>query len=203
MRIPVLISIVIIFILWLNYEIRKNTRHTKEDTERFWKREQASNQVRRTDISDLSYIIISTEQLPLADNPDDTINAYRNTILSLKDKKAINLSGFTNTDLKLRYGTANINKLIEYDNNYITLVSILQKWADRLYLQGNIADSRSVLEYAVSCCSDVPKTYKLLADIYRQENQPDKINLLIHLIPKTRIPDKVSLTGELKAIKNS
>ncbi len=203
MQSPALITIIIIFILWLNYEIHKNTGHSKADTDKFWKRELASNEVRRLDISNLDYITISTDQLPLTDNPDDTINAYRNTIVKLKDKKAINLSGSTNTDLKLQYGTANISKLTEYENNYLTLVSILQKWADRLYKQGSTVDCRIVLEYAIACRTDVPTSYKLLAKVYQQEHQTDKINLLINLITKSRIQEKEKLLKEIEAIKAS
>ena len=35
-------------------------------------------------------------------------------------------------DLKLEYGTANINDLSQYDQNYTLLVRTLQKWAEAL-----------------------------------------------------------------------
>jgi hypothetical protein len=203
MNLPVLFTIVIIFIIWLNYEIRKTSKRSTKDTDKFWDREKESNSRRRADISDLKYIIISTDQLPMSDNTDDTINSYRDTIIKLSGKKAINLSDITNTDLKLTYGVANINLLSEYDYTYTILVSILQKWAERLYEQGNRKDCISVLEYAITCYTDVTKSYKLLAELYVLENTADRIDELINLLPKTKIVDKDKLIEELTIIKNS
>jgi hypothetical protein len=115
----------------------------------------------------------------------------------------MNLSDITNTELKLKYGVANINLLSEYDYTYTILVSILQKWAERLYEQGNKKDCISVLEYAVACYTDVTKSYKLLAEIYMLQNTADRINELINLLPKTKIADKDKLIEELTIIKNS
>ena len=36
-------------------------------------------------------------------------------IEALKEKKILNLSGFTNTDLKLEYGVGNLTDLTDYD----------------------------------------------------------------------------------------
>ncbi|MDD3173278.1 MAG: hypothetical protein PHF63_06410, partial [Herbinix sp.] len=83
MPIPVLTSLVIIFIIWLNYEIHKSSNRSKKDMDLFWNREKESNASRRTDISNLNYIVISTAQLPMADSLDETINSYRDTIIEL------------------------------------------------------------------------------------------------------------------------
>lgn len=203
MQIPVLTTIVLIFILWLHYEIHKTSGNAKKAYEDFLKREKDANFSRIKDISDLNYIIISADRLPVKDNPDATINSYRDIILSLSGKKAINLRGFTNTELKLQYGAANLKQLTEYDNNYMTLVSILQKWADRLYIQDSLPDCMVVLEYAAACQSDVTKTYKLLAKLYRLQNTPDKTSGLAALVEATKIPDKKKLLAELKVISNS
>ncbi len=187
MQIPVLTLIALIFILWLNYEIHTTSSKSKKALNDFLKREKEANFSRSKDITDLDYIIISTETLPLKDNSDDTINSYRNTIVSLSGKKAINLRDFTNTELKLKYGAANLKQLTEYDSNYITLISILQKWAERLYIQGSFIDCIAVLEYATACYCDVIKTYKLLAKLYQLQKTPEKINHLIELIPHTKL----------------
>lgn len=202
MTLPVLTALAIIFILWINYEIHKNSKHVKDDAENFWKRENASNLIRRADISSLDYIIISTEQLPMDDNCDQTINSYRDKILSLSGKKAINLGNLTNTELKLKYGTANLNPLTEYDNNYSILVSILQKWAERLYHIGSDQEAIMVLEYAVLCDTDVANTYLLLAKLYHLGNCPDKTEFLIAKVQDIAILDKDKLILELTKIMN-
>ena len=121
-------------------------------------------------------------------NPDDTAD-IRNTddaaaneaiseeckeiLRSLSTQKIVNLTGYTNTDLKLSYGTANITCLTEYDQNYTLLVSTLQKWAEALYRGGAKKECRQVLEYAVSVGTDVSHTYFLLADLYDEEGESD------------------------------
>ena len=92
---------------------------------------------------------------------------------SLSTHKIVNLTGYTNTDLKLSYGTANITCLTEYDQNYTLLVSTLQKWAEALYRGGAKKECRQVLEYAVSVSTDVSHTYFLLADLYDEEGESD------------------------------
>lgn len=92
---------------------------------------------------------------------------------SLSTRKIVNLTGYTNTDLKLSYGTANITCLTEYDQNYTLLVSTLQKWAEALYRGGAKKECRQVLEYAVSIGTDVSHTYFLLADLYDEEGESD------------------------------
>lgn len=203
MQLFVNFSLLIIFVVWQFYEIQKSDRLSKKGTEVFWKKEQMANLSRRADISGLDYIIIPLEQLPMADTDDPTINSYRDTISKLADQRILNLTGFTNTDLKMKYGASNINTLSEYDNNYLILVSILHKWGERLYRKGYTEAALSVLEYAVMCLTDVRMTYQLLAEIYRNQHKFDKIDALIDKISSTNIIRKDKLTEELSRIKNT
>ncbi|MHB8128606.1 MAG: hypothetical protein ACYDEX_06385 [Mobilitalea sp.] len=203
MPVPVLSAIIIIFVVWLQYEVRKATKKRKKDENFFWENEKKSNLTRRTDISHLDYISVLIDRLPMTDHKDQTINSYRDTIFKLTDKKILNLTGFTNTDLKFKYGVANIAFLSECDNNYTVLVSMLHKWAERLYAQGFTMDAISVLELAIYYNTDVTGSYKLLADIYKKQNNPEKIDGLIEIIPKTKMLDKGKLIEELSAIKIS
>lgn len=198
MRFFATFGIVIIFVLWLNYEIRKTNRLSRKSTEEFWEKEAKANMTRKTDISDLEFIKIPYDKLPLNDTPDDTINSYRDTILSQLNKKILNLSGFSNTELKLKYGAANLTLLSEYDSNFTVLVSILHKWGERLYKQGYYAEAIAVLEAAVECKTDVSKTYELLADIYLAQGTPDKIDLLLDALTHIKIWNKEKLISSLQ-----
>lgn len=112
-------------------------------------------------------------------NTDDTAaneaisEECKEILRSLSTQKIVNLTGYTNTDLKLSYGTANITCLTEYDQNYTLLVSTLQKWAEALYRGEAKKECRQVLEYAVSIGTDVSHTYFLLADLYDEEGESD------------------------------
>lgn len=202
MPIPTLFGILIIFILWLHYEIRKSKRLSTKRLENFWQAENASNFVRRVDITNLNYLTIPLDRLPLMDREDPSINSYRDTIVNLSGKKILNLTGITNTELKLKYGASNITPLSEADNNYTLLVSFLHKWGERLYSFGYVSDAVTVLEFASSIYTDVSKTYKLLAKIYIEQNTPEKLVGLIEIIPNTKMLKKDVLIQELNTMKN-
>jgi tetratricopeptide (TPR) repeat protein len=197
MILPVITALVIVFIVWINYEIHKTSKVCKDDTEKFWNRENVSNRKPRSDISSLDYIIITTDQLPTLDSLDQTVNSYRDIICGLSGKKALNSSHYTNTELKFRYGAANIGLLTEYDSNYTVLVSILHKWAKRLYDLGDKEASLTILEYALSCHTDVAKSYLLLAELYKQNSDSEKIIQLAEAVSQTHIRNKEVLINKL------
>lgn len=199
MSLPLLL-LTLIFIIWLHYELIKSKNQDGKKDKLFWKREAEGNLTPKKDISNLDYLTITLDHLPVKNYDDKTINLYRDTIIALSNKKILNLSGYTNTDLKLQYGVANLNRLIEYDNNYIKLIRTLHKWGQRLYDAGDISAAISVLEYAVSCKTDATITYKLLAQIYKKQNETDKINKLIKLISDSNISRKDDLIKELRVI---
>ena len=110
---------------------------------------------------------------------DEKAREYKELLTYLSTQPVVNLTGFTNTDLKLEYGTANITPLSQYDQNYTVLVRTLQQWADLLLESGLTEDAETVLAYAVSIGTDVSHTYYALAKIYAGREEYDKIADLI------------------------
>jgi tetratricopeptide (TPR) repeat protein len=110
---------------------------------------------------------------------DPLIREYQETLFALSKEPIVNLTGISNTDLKLTYGAPNINLLTLYDQRYTTLARTLQSWAKALYDRGFADKAQSILEFAVETRTDISGTYKLLASIYRENGQTDKIRELI------------------------
>lgn len=102
-------------------------------------------------------------------------------IQTLSEQTIVNLTGYTNTDLKLMYGAPNITALTCYDQNYTLLARTLQKWASLLHEQGYIAQARTILEFAISTHTDVSGTYRLLSSIYRAAGEPEKNAYLLEV----------------------
>lgn len=203
MGLPITSVLILIFVIWLQYEIRKESKTSKKSLELFWEKEQDSNLTRKKDISDLNYLTVSLASLPMEDHEDETINSYRDLICKYSGRKMLNLCGLTNTELKYQYGAANIALLSEYDNNYTAFVSMLQKWAQRLMDKGYTAHAQTVLEFSIfSCLTDVTAAYRLLAQIYHSQNCPDKIAAIAEIVPRTRIRNREKLILELKALQN-
>ncbi len=198
MKIPLLASLFLFF--WvLCRALKKHTRSIQEEQRSFWQRERASNSVRKKPLDDLNYITIPLSELPTDSHIEhETVADCISTLTALSERKIVNLTGITNTDLKLTYGTANITVLTEYDQNYTLLVTTLQKWAETLYLLGDTENTRLLLEYAVSINSDVSKTYSLLASIYAQNNELYKITSLIEGAGKLTSPSGKLIVRKLR-----
>ena len=110
----------------------------------------------------------------------------------------MNLGCFSNTELKYKYGVANLNLLTEYDSNFSELVTLLQNYAE-LFLQSDFENQAlTVLEYAISIGSDISKTYTTCAEIYCNLNQLDKINWLKKEAEKISTSRKDSIVRKLQ-----
>ncbi len=82
------------------------------------------------------------------------------------------------TDLKLQYGAANLPALTQYDQNFTLLVRTLNSWGHRLDELSQYPEAIAVLSFAVKIGSDVKATYQLLAKLYQQEGESQKIQEL-------------------------
>jgi len=116
--------------------------------------------------------------LPFALFSDDFLNQCEAQVLQLKDQKILNLTGISNTELKLNYGAANLPLLTQYDQNFTLLVRTLNSWGHRLQELSHPKEAITVLAFAVSIGSDIKATYQLLAELYQQEGETDKLEAL-------------------------
>ncbi len=158
---------------------RTKSIEAKRDQE-YWERESRANSTRKKSLDNLNYITVPEELLNMSPkNTTEEINGYISDLNDLSKSKIVNLTGLTNTDLKLQYGTANITILTEYDFNYTNLVTLLQKLAQKLYENGENKLAITTLEFAVSTNTDVSKSYYLLAQLYKEAGTPEKISSLI------------------------
>lgn len=175
MKVPVLFGWIMIFVVVVSYKRRKADR-TRENKERdFWERENAANATRKQDISNLNYVDFTGVSLPFARFSDDFLHQCEEQILKLKDEKILNLTGITNTDLKLKYGAANLTFLTQCDQNFTLLARTLNSWGQRLKELSHTEEAIQVLTFAVSIESDIKNTYQLLAELFLQTGQQEKL----------------------------
>lgn len=180
----------------------KNSKYKEDKAEAertFWAREEKSNNVRRKDIADLDYIKIPVDTLPFVATDDYDINICQKEIKAMADNKILNLSGISNTDLKLQYGTANITLLSEYDENCTRLFVTLANLTGHLAKKGFHKEAVAFGEYAISIGSDVSRTYYVLADEYIYEGRASKIESLIEKAKEIKTPVGPIIIKELQA----
>lgn len=171
-----ILASLIIFILVIAHNVRKSSKIQQKNELGFWEKEKLANETRRKPLDGLNYITIPLDKLPMHTmEENERVAEYLRIVNELSAEPVVNLTGITNTDLKLEYGAANITVLTQYDQNYTLLASTLQQWADLLYSEGFVKETLQILEFAVDTHTDVSRCYDLLADIYLQNGDSGKI----------------------------
>ena len=181
LKIPVF-GLVMIFVIWLTYELKKHTKYEKKTTADFWERERQADSVRRRSTADVTYITVDESFLPKnRGDKESELYSLCNRILNFSDKKVADLSSMTNTELKEKYGTANFTSLSEADTNFTALVPLLGRLTEYLYEEGRIVEAETVADY---CVKNGVMTYQVLNTlglIYCDINASDKLESLIEI----------------------
>lgn len=177
MKLPIFTTFVL-FALVVRLIAKRNTKSFAEANNEFWEHEREANSVRRKPIDDLPYITIP-DRLPIHCLSDEASVEYARVLQELSEKKILNLTGFTNTELKFKYGAPNITFLTECDLNYTILVRTIAFLAEKYLAEGLKKEAKTLLEYGISVGSDVRKNYELLASIYAEKGEYAKIQGLI------------------------
>ncbi len=178
---PVIFGCTIILIILLQYKIKKNAKSKTETVQEFLQRELEANTTRRQDISGLAFQTVTLSWLPdISDVPDTEgeIAAVLAQLKRLEGKQFLNLSGISNTDLKLTYGAPNFPLLSACDANFTTFMRKLYELGLHLSEAGAFGAAIPVLEYAVECGTDVGSTYRLLGSLYAKQGNQDALDAL-------------------------
>lgn len=188
----------ITFVVWLAYELKKYDRLNKKAYEDFWENERSANEVRKKSLDNLSYITVPLEIL--SDNfmpEDETVSECLQILQGLSEKKIVNLTGLTNTELKMEYGVSNLTVLTEYDENYTLYARTMNKLAHIYYKSGYEDIARQILEKCIESKTDIKATYVLLAQIYQAHNETAKIAELIVTADELRSASKNTIKRAL------
>lgn len=197
MRFPTLLACILVFIGWLTYELKKDSRNTKKEKS-FLELDAEANSVRKKPLDTLHYITIPTESLPFFSGIDEKLTSYQETIQILSEKPIVNLSGLTNVDLKMEYGAANLPILSQYDQNFTLLARTLLQWGTRLHELGYEKEAIQVLSFGIDCETDARGNYILLAQLYQQQGNTSAIPHLISVAETLRTSQKDGICRELK-----
>lgn len=196
MRFLTLPIVITILVAVLNHNINKSRNKPDHvSVSSYLKREENANSVRRKDISNLPYIHVPLETLPIDITLNDEkkqskIEKYRKEIDYLSDKQMLNLIGISNTELKEQYGVANLDKLTTYDLNYGKMFSNLQWYATEIF-EDYPEEAATIMEYMVNEGTDISSTYELLGQYYVANRNRNSFDMLF-----SKIPDRNSVSGK-------
>lgn len=188
----------VLLVLWFAFARKRATRKMEKDSDKFWDREAISNTTRKKSLESLEYISIPLDTLPFFNNIDSKLTTYQESLIELSKSKIVNLTGLTNTDLKITYGAPNLPELTEYDQNFTDLVVVLYNWGTRLHTLGFKKEAIKVLEFGITCHTDISGHYLLLANLYKKEGNPEKIQNLVEAAQSLNSLMKKSILRLLK-----
>lgn len=196
----------IVFIFWGAFVIARGSARSKQaaakNTKTFWDNESKANQVRKADISNLAYLVLDLSLLPM-DALLPALSARAKELERLAQEKIINLSMYTNTELKLMYGPANLEALSYYDGNYLKLIRLLNFIGKELIELGNESAAKEFLSYSLSIGSDISETFTMLAEIYKSKGRDNDIDLLIQVAERLETINKSAIINKLNNIKSN
>jgi len=197
MKLPGGLVLLAIFLAWLHYKLKKSSKNTDAA---FWEREAEANSTRKKSLDDLHYITIPENSLPFFYNFDKKLDEIQEHVKELSEKPIVNLTGISNTDLKLSYGAANLETLSEYDENFTDLARTLYAWAERFHELGLNDDAIAVLEFGVDCKTDIYNHYMLLGKLYVESDQKHKIPDLINIAKKLNSLNSDKIVADLELL---
>jgi len=143
---PVFFLLVLLFLGWFSYERKKSSKISEADSAKFWEREAQAAMTVRQPLDDVSFISPSADILPPANNNPE-LERLTLKYRELCTREIADLSDYTNTDLKLKYGVPNFNRLFEADTNYTELVQLLDEMNTLLLELGRTEELFNLLKY--------------------------------------------------------
>lgn len=181
----------------LLYERKKHAREANKREAAFWQRENEANFARRKDISDLPYIEIPYDSLPFIPDAHGEIAECQRELLAFKGSKLLNLSGLSNTDLKLMYGVANLPQLSEYDEACTAMYRTIANLGGYLSKEGYHNEAIAFLEFGIDAGSDISRNFYILADEYALAGRLSDIQKLIERAENLTSPMKPAILKHL------
>ena len=110
----------------------------------------------------------------------------------------LDLSEYSNTDLKLAYGVGNFKVLCEYDENFNHFLLALTNLARACTEAGLYSEAEQTFLLAFHYGSQKMADYTSLADIYLHLEKPEKISALIRNVKDGPLPHKEALIQALE-----
>lgn len=192
--------------LALCYIVSRNVSRFKkshgQSHEEFLEQESRANSVRKADISALPYVEIPLNELPLDALSACGCSALAEELRALASVKILNLSMYTNTELKLMYGPANLTALSDCDDAYTSLIMLLNKIGASLLEADRPDDAEKFLSFAISIGSDITTSYTMLATLYAKKHDINRIDRLIGNADSLTSLSGKTIQNNLRSIKS-
>ncbi len=179
--------------------IRLKTLYAKQEQQDadFWNRERQASITPAKDISNLRYITIPIDKFPIHFSTDEDVLKIEDELKELANHKLLNLTGISNTDLKLTYGMPNFETMSKIGDDYDRVCILLNSYAKALFEEERYDDVITVLEFAVGTGTDISESYTLLAQCYRIKGMDSRLDLLRTQVEQSKLLLKDSILQKI------
>ena len=104
--------IMLLLSVFLAFRYRQLNKKQSEDLDTFWDLERKARTTVKKDIDNLSYITIPMEKFPSDFTTEPDMAAFAEKAAVLSSEKILNLTGKSNTELKLSYGVNHFEEIV-------------------------------------------------------------------------------------------
>ena len=161
---------VTIIVLTFYFKTRKSDAKQEKLYKSFFNDEHNADLSRKKDPVPEDYLAVDIHTLPIREYPDEPaytrVAARQNNVLEISHLPMIcDMHGMSNRELKLKYGTANLETIVTYEDNYNRFIHNLIEWGAALAALGNTSDAIAVFEAAIEYRCDRSQAYTMLADL--------------------------------------
>jgi hypothetical protein len=191
------------FIMFLfSLMVKRSGRNYGRTLEDYLREESNSSFERKKDIPEHMFYIPNIEALNLpeqkvvtqeeASEADFYDDAY-NTILyeiPTKERTADKIRKFakkkmfrmpypmSNKDIKQEYGYANFDFIVEWEDNFNKYINLLSEYAQELIAENDTLSAEKILLECINAGANISKPYLMLADLYKQADDLEKVRRL-------------------------
>lgn len=197
----IFLALFIVFLIWFRVKLKRSNSNNSSENKAFWEREEKANFSRKQTLDSLSYLKVPEDALPFLNTGDEKEAYWQKQVKECLERKMLNLSEYTNTDLKEMYGVANLEELSNCDQNFLLFIRALSQWGNLLYEQEDFVRAKQVMEYSLSIGSDISTVFIVLGNIYAREGAIKKVDELIDIIEASDMSLKESTIKQLKLCK--
>jgi len=125
---------------------------------------------RKKDPEAEDFLSVDIHTLPICEYPEEPAYArvavrQKNVLEISKLPMICNVSGMSNRELKLKFGTANLDSIVTYEENYNRFIHNLLEWSTGLIALGKTEDATAVLKVAIEHRCDRSQAYTMLAEL--------------------------------------
>lgn len=206
MAFPTVFILFVILIFVLQHHLRKNTKLNDKAKDDFWQKEQASLVVRKKEFTPKDYIVPNIANLTLSIPedlaPDDALQ-LKSLVKRIKDlskQDMMNFNYLTNTELRLKFGTANQTIITNNENTYNNFLKALASYAFFMNDNNHINESIQALEQCIELGSDYSEHFIYLGQLYINQHLNSDLQELIDTANNLNSLNKKGILEKLESL---